>query len=266
MESNTATAGYYLGANGMSWPTDIITDDGKELVELIDSTLYVNLETVIRNALNAFEFRDDIGKASVSIVTRVEEDIGLLRNFMENNLRSKVVVYWVNYANVKIKGMTSLVVSKTDKAKAMDAVSKTALDGCKHLVDVSYNSEFSNSHANTTAKTFILTHIAADLIKSSTFPSLSMIQSYTGSILKSSNFNHKLKIDKSLREFIPLTPITLRIFGDKEMFAPLPLKTRKAVEAIAVKSNWSPVTTESRVMFSINRLDKPLYDILRNMT
>lgn len=256
---------YHVGPNGISWPTDKTFENEDSVKEIQDTVIFVNLKTLLRNALRAFDDRDNLADTANTIKERLESDIMLFKHYMRNSHNSDVIIYDVNYDNLRRDGLTKYVEARTDKQVAFVDAFDAAYELTKGFIDQHFKKQFTNMQPNEIQKAYIMTNYAIDLLGSKSFHELKVLESFTGNIKTFSEFNHKLNIPKDEREHIPLTESTLRIFGDGELFASQPKAVREKVIEIAHKSNWTPLTTESRVRFSINRYDKPLDDALSNM-
>ena len=257
---------YHVGSNGLSWPTDSIFEDEKRVNTIQDAIVYINIKTLLRNALAAYDDSKNLKKALLTIKDRIDSDIMLFREYMSNNHNSRVVIFDVNYNNVKASNFVKLKEAKTDKQKLNKEVFDEAFKLILGFVEKSFSSEFSNPNQGDRSPAYILTHMAIDLLRVHSFNNLKLLDSFSGAIKDFKEFNSKLTIDKSLRELIPLTETTIRIFGDGELFSPQPKAVKTIILDIAKKSNWTPLTTDSRVMFSIKRHDPQLADILKNIT
>lgn len=259
---------YHEGVNGMSWPLDATFENEESLKELSGVRIYINIRTLIRNALNAYDDKDNLLKSKDTIKDRIDSDITLFKQYMLDSYDSTVIVYDVNYNNVKNPSFVKLVTEKekkTDKQKIMESATETAYKLVREFADKYHSFEFSNLDPTDKRKAFIMTHLPIDLLRANSFNSLKLLNSFNGDIKTFDKFNSKLNIAKELRELIPLNKITLRVFGDTHMFLAQPKGVRDKLVEIAKKSNWTPMTTESRIMFSIRKHDKPLYDILSSI-
>lgn len=256
---------YHLGPNGISWPTDKTFENEESVKEIQDTVVFVNIKTLLRNALNAFDDRDNIANTKETIKDRIDSDIMLFKHYMRNSHNSDVIIYNVNYDNLRRDGLTKFMEPTTDKQRAYAEAMDVAWELTKEFIDQHFTKQFTNMNPTEIRNAYIMTNYAIDLLGSKSFHELKSLESFTGNIKSFAEFNHKLKIPKTEREHIPLTESTLRIFGDGDLFGAQPKAVRDKVIEIAHKSNWTPLTTESRVRFSINRYDKPLNDALANM-
>lgn len=102
--------------------------------------------------------------------------------------------------------------------------------------------------------TLILTHVIVDLLSKSKFPRLDLIESNTGVLKPSTLWYTKLTGGKDLPP-LPLNRFTLQIFGDNGVnFAPFPRNLREMVVELARKDHWTPLTTNERIKFSLEKL------------
>ncbi|AFI55424.1 hypothetical protein TSMG0141 [Halocynthia phage JM-2012] len=257
---------YHVGVYGLSWPTDTILDNETSMGKVKDTTVYVNLQTLVRNALNSFDDKDNLKNALKTIKDRIDSDISLMKDFFSSNNNTEVIVYHAMYNNLHHNAFVKLVKPKTDKNAERKKITDEAVELVKELADLTITKGILSNPNQGTGKTeYLITHLPLDLLQVNTFTKLNLLESFTGDIRTFKEFNSKLNFKKELREYIPLTATTLRVFGDSHMFAPLDKKVKDIVIATAKKFGWTPLTTDSRVLFCIKREDKPLYDILKNI-
>lgn len=258
---------YHLGTNGICWSTDNILENQESMKKVVGATVYVNIATLVRNALNAFDDKDNLKNALSTIRDRIDSDISLLKDFLIKNNDTHVTVYHVMYENMRHSPYVKLVEPKKDTTKLRKEVYTEAVQKVKDLADLTFTrTMFSNPSSGNGNGAFIVTHLPVDLLKVNTFNKISLLESFTGDIRSFKDFNAKLNIPSEQREYIPLTPTTLRIFGDGDMFAPQPKDVKKKIVALAKQYGWTPMTTDSRVLFCIQREDKPLYDVLSTLS
>ena len=104
----------------------------------------------------------------------------------------------------------------------------------------------------------IQTHIAVDLLSKRHFEDLDLLESHTGKIKNKSLWYTKYNNGKDL-SMIPFTHYFLRIFGDKEFFAPKDIALRKDIIELATKNKWGPLTTDARVSMGLDSLKNPFF-------
>lgn len=256
---------YHVGPNGLSWPTDKLFEDEANINTVKDSKVYLNIKTLVRNALTAYDDSGNLKKALTTIKDQLDSDIMLFREYMLTNHNSEVVVYDVNYANVRVSGAVKRKIPKTEKQLLFNATFESACKLVTEFVTLPFKELFTNPTQSDGRKAYVLTHYAVDLLAVNRFNNLQLLESFSGAIKSSKQFNSKLTIAKELRELIPLTGTTLCIFGDGELFTGQPKPLRDTVIDIAKKSNWTPLTSNARILFSIERHDKMLYDLIKSM-
>lgn len=104
----------------------------------------------------------------------------------------------------------------------------------------------------------ILTHIPIDLLSSSNFSRLDLLESYTGVIKNELKWGTKYYPipDEDMGRY-PFCRQLLTALGDKVLLSPLPIKARKEIAAIAKENRWSPMTSKFRVSTDLAKLKDP---------
>jgi hypothetical protein len=114
-------------------------------------------------------------------------------------------------------------------------------------------------------KSVIITNYAWDLTSVKQLGDTDLIESHTGRIKPPSQWYTKYYQGKEY-PMIPFRRGLLPIFGDDTLFKPFPKSSRDAVMALAVKYDWSNVTSTDRLRFSLDQLeDKYLKSIIVSM-
>lgn len=258
---------FYLGEmSGVSFPLDAIVESESTVGQLADKVLYVNIKTLLRNGIAAWADKDNVKGVLDHIYGRIEEDIMLLRNYLESN-GTKVVVYNCQYNNLRLNSHVVLKTAKTEKQITLESVTKEALELVKPLIEFNYQTgQFTNSDSIRDSETYIITHIAYDLLDHGSFNKLILIESFTGELKTSSKFNSKLNIKKEYRSFIPFNKLSLMVFGDNELISPINRSIPKQLLELSKKYSWTPITTRSRMLFVLSRTDKALSDLISSIS
>lgn len=98
----------------------------------------------------------------------------------------------------------------------------------------------------------ILTHYPHELFWRFSFDRLFLLESHTGKVKAPHQWASKLQ-GVSLDDHIPLTPLTIQLFGEGSIIAPQPKKMRDEVRRIAVSCRWTVVTTPEKVAQDIRQ-------------
>ncbi len=217
--------------------------------------LWVNLKTLFRNYYNA-QGRDNF--AAVPL----DEHVSFL-NMEINNLESVVraesygktapVFYLPDYANVASRFPHALLRKDTTDiqtayTESMIAVIDQILLDRKEQIKI-YPDLITEASVK---KALLFTHYPIDLTTTS-FVRSALLESHTGNIKTKEHWHTKLYNGKELSS-IPFTQGTLSIFGDTEMFRPMPIQYRKALIDLSKQYRWSFATTRDKILYGLNTL------------
>lgn len=116
-------------------------------------------------------------------------------------------------------------------------------------------------------RTLMLSHHAVDLMSSSNFIDLTLIESFTGALKDKSEWHTKLTNGKKL-DRIPFTGLTLTVFGDNGIqITPQPYKIKKAVLDTAEKNNWTTITKPNAIKNDLMKItDIEVRNTLKRMS
>jgi hypothetical protein len=81
-----------------------------------------------------------------------------------------------------------------------------------------------------------------------------LLESHTGALKRKDKWHTKYVNGNDL-PFIPFSERLLPVFGDSELFYPAKSDVREAIIGIAKKHNWTSITTDERILFSIKSLN-----------
>lgn len=108
-------------------------------------------------------------------------------------------------------------------------------------------------------ETLMLTHLVADLLGYRTFPSLSLLESNTGTIKHPPLFSTKFNlVNVYAAAHMPFSMKSWLVMGDKTLMKSAPTGVRKQYMAACEDNHWSPITADSKVL---NDLKKPPYEL-----
>ncbi len=237
---------------------------GKHLLTDFDE-LWVNLKTLFRNYYNAQGrenfFASDIEEEIEHFGIEMNNIISVVK--METQGKVNVVFYLPDYSTVKRKFPHALLrVDSTDNQRAytnslVSVINQILLDR-KEQIKI-----YADIITETSIKkALLLTHFPIDLTTSS-FPRLALLESHTGNIKTKESWYTKLLNGKDLNS-IPFSQGTLSIFGDNEMFRPMPIQYRKALIELSKQYRWSFATTRDKIVYCLSTLkDKYLAEQLK---
>lgn len=225
--------------------------------------LYVNLRTLIRNIHGAVPapqrhqlYPKEVEEALYSEMATIAELVAPVNT----------VYYASDYDLTKYRN--ALIRKQHTKLQAhYEGMSVQVLsDILKHFT-LNPTEQFSVEHFKLKVKpkeknlrAIMLTHFPIDLLVYPEFKSLLLLESHTGVIKDRSLWYTKFFNGNKLEGInrIPFTEKFLQIFGDKETFSPMNQKYRDDLIALAKRYNWTHLTTEDKVRFSLDSLQNPM--------
>lgn len=244
-----------VGALGISTGTSLAFESGVNNTLSKTDTLLVNLRTIVRNAIEAYEPDDPDGKDPVLITAAVREDlIGITKFITGLNLpkSTSFIVYNPSYKSLpKEFPHAKLWEPTTDKQKDHAALMGKVI---KAVVD-----DFGTAIKQTdimipdfTGEGLIITSHPVDLALTKSYARLQLLESYTGLVRPHTMWYSKLTGGEKLFN-MPLNKFTIQIFGDKSTnFRSESFKIKRLVEDIAQKAKWTSGSTIDRIRSSIN--------------
>lgn len=229
----------------------------------------INIRTIVRNARQAYEM--DKLPTSNELFQACKDDIVKLAEFIVGlNLKTNLDLkfYYPSYKGLKGEFPLASLKDESKGTEKQQAIFK--LDA--KVIDLLLE-EFGKlvTRVNTRIPDFagqalILTHHPVDLVMTSSYVRLNLLESHTGTIKKYPQFYTKLTGSSKLTN-IPLNKLTIQIFGDNSTnFYSQPMKVKNEVIQLADAVKWSTASTPSFVERSIRSLSSsPEKEILIKM-
>lgn len=223
--------------------------------------LLINLRTLVRNFFGALEYTIRKQVKPASVTSRLMDELAVITEVIGAN---KVGVYFNSYDGVAkrfpkatIRKLTSALqmeqAIQEEKATVLliGELEKRNVKVFKYDVDIGKSDNF--------PKTLLLTSFPLDLLSSTNFTSVDLLESHTGAIKPKLQWYTKLSKFKGERVTVPFTKTTLQVFGDGVLFSSKDVKIKEAVMAMATKYKWTPATTEDRVRWAISNIANASY-------
>lgn len=229
--------------------------------------LWVNIKTLFRNFYNA------IGKDSIARITQddlysafVQEAISITEVVeSESDKKTRVVLYNNDYKGLLSKHPKAILrVNTTENqilyTKTMTWVLQKFIKEYRASIKL-FDKEITGIAGT---KCLVLSHYPIDLFAKGA-RSIALLESHTGVIKDKSLWYTKYYNGKDLPS-IPFREDLLVIFGDTDMFRPLPAAMRKALVELSIKYKWSYVTTKEKILYGVNSLqDKYLAELIKSI-
>lgn len=223
---------------------------------------WMNLRTLYRNVTGAFT-ADINTLLTPGIIAELMHDEWEAIRRVFSQTKIDPVLYICNYTDLyrRYKHHTVFREDKTgrqeDERERMEKSIKQFLSDVGDGYCVGFDTDI-KPEGNAGGKTILQSHLAVDLLSHKFFDDLELLESHTGAIKNRSLWYTKYNNGKEL-SMIPFNHYFLRIFGDKEFFAPKDIALRKAIIEIATKYQWNALTTDNRVRTNIDQLKNPYF-------
>lgn len=244
-----------LGDLGMSIGTSLAFESQEGQFNLATTdNLYINLRTLVRNAIGAYD-KDDLDRYKVDpVVEAVVSDLKAMGSAMKDIAKMKavnLVIYYPSYNGLKSKFPKADLWEPTkEKQKAYQSLMEKVVKEIKAkfpnvIKDIDYRiPDFSG-------KCTVITHHAVDLTTTEGYQRLSLLETHSGIVKPYILWNTKLTGGPELYN-IPLNTFTIQIFGDRSTnFKSSSKAIKDLVKNLADVGKWTTASTMSRIRSTV---------------
>jgi len=224
---------------------------------------YVSINSLVRNIVKSYKSDEWSSLNKNELYLLLEYEVDVIKSLVkENSIGIDLVFYHCTYKFFKSNIKNPLLrerTANTNKQMLEQNLIETVCDIAVKKLEGIKNS----SRVNTVSKrVLMLTSNTVDLVDHEKFIRLSLLESTTGLLKDKEQFYTRYFNGKSLYP-IPLIWRLLVVYGDNHMFRPTDLKIRNEFMSLAVKMNWTPLTTTTKVIHDVNTymLDRALVDL-----
>ncbi len=223
-------------------------------------SIYINVRTLLRNMFSATETSKIMSTKSKDYLKALKSELTDIKSYIDGQEESKLKVYYYlpTYASLHSEfGKTAeLRIPKTDLQKQRLEIEKEVfgelekelllLDEDKRYVNIT---DMGVKPASREIG-LLLTHYPVDLLYSTGFSKMLLLESHTGQIKGENEWYTKFSANASER--IPFNKAMLIFFGDSGgMFKPQHHKARDAVMSVAEKYKWTYQTTRDKIILNL---------------
>lgn len=225
--------------------------------------MWVNLRTLIRNCFNAVERGQRIQVLASDLIEPLLEDIQVLLSTVELKSMGRLTVkfYYNTFkrlanefpkAKIKTPSTDKQIFEYALEEKILSLFLKdyvSTLDNEVHEFDVRFKAKGDNA--------VILTHHPVDLLWRKQFRQLTLLESHSGALKPRAEWYTKLTGGRRY-DRIPFNRLTLQVFGDgNTQFSSMSSKIKNRLLTLAEEGRWTPVTTDEKVRYTLNKLYDP---------
>ena len=230
--------------------------------------LWINISTLYRNILGSVSAAAQMTIVPEDLLITLEFETDLIKEIISKLSHEKVnvVYYYCNYKGLDKKHPNAKLREETTPKQIKythdrDIIIKEYLRRQKKTNEVM---EFELSlKPSVPKKILIITHEAYDLLSSTNFTSMELLESHTGKLKDKSQWWTKLSNSKELMR-MPFNICTMQVFGDSQRFHPMNSKVREQVISIANERQWTPVTTKARMQYCFEQMPDKFTGLILN--
>lgn len=230
---------------------------------------YINIETLIRNifqSVRTSSFKAMLLSDKKSAIALSEVLIGELEIMKElySDVECMLIVYIPSYKSVysKVENTIKPLDMKPNKLAMFNLTKATvkAFEAARYDTVKILKTDYKLN--SILGKVLITTHHAVDLLNVKYIRKLELLESHTGKVKPSSEFNSKYHTAGRLDMGVfPFQEILLYILGDRTMIKPDKFKVRSMLHEVAVKNKWTPFTSENKIRMNIKTYLKDYKDL-----
>jgi hypothetical protein len=235
--------------------------------------IWININTLFRNITGAVEPEIALSASAQDYRDVILQEMDVINNLfqVEGNGTCRPRYYHITYAKLK-KKTDQRIKFREDNTPSQKFYIRKIEEAIKLLMAatdqiVQFDSEI-NSPGHAKLSALILTHYPLDLLSAENFYRLDLIESHTGILKTKKDWNTKLyPVPDRNMKILPYLKRFVLLFGDKVQIHPSDIRIRRQVLDIAIAKQWTPMTTESKVMQDLQlHLKEPLvYAFINNL-
>lgn len=232
-------------------------------VYTIFTEVWVNIRTLFRNIHGSLDKKVEGGLLSTDYYNVLLEEMNTLTGIIGQYMPACTVKFYANsYQSLsKLYPFAYFKEVKTDIQKEYASMENGAIEQLFKFYGKDNGILF--AHDVTIRMNggvcLLFTHYPLDLLSSTNYKGLSLLESHTGAVKHKLQWNTKLKGDNVQR--IPFDRMTIQLFGDSGgLFTPYPVSTRKKLIELATASKWTNQTPKERVVSSVKSLREPIFE------
>ncbi len=225
--------------------------------------LWVNLRTIFRNCFNAVDRTLRTELMAGDLVNALIDDIQVLISTIElrSSGRMKIVFYFNSFKgftkefpNGKWKELNTP--KQVFEHELEEKTLKLFMRDFQESIGVEVK-EFNVKNTSKGGNAALLTHYPVDLLWRSSFQQLTLLESHTGALKPRAEWYTKLTGGRRYNR-IPFNRMTMQVFGDGNLlFSSMSPKIKNRILGVAENDNWTPVTSDEKVRYSIGKLYDP---------
>lgn len=260
------TSGFPLSvATGLSFQslfsaTEPVIDPDRIVPEHVNfgkySEIWINVTTLFRNISTSINKTAFVASTPAEFKDAVLMEMGVIDGLFQNEGLGlcKPRYYYTQHAKL-ISRFPEQVKSREEKTDLQEAYNAKLVETLKLLdKETEVIHRFDETlNVNGYPSALIFTHIPYDLLSYPKFTKLTLLESHTG-VTKEKNrwYTKYYPVGKEDLSHLPFLRKLLLVFGDRVLIHPGVMALRKQIVEIGKNRQWTPTTTESKVMMDLS--------------
>ena len=231
--------------------------------------LVVNVQTLIRNIINACEQQYWVGLNSGLVLEVLQQEMEVLRSLCLNEGMGRIqpLFFTSDYDTIMV-GLSPIFKLREDTTPTLrmlrSLTDNTVLDlrrTHEQVFQIGDVEKMCRASDN-----LMLTHRPMDLLIYPNVHWLSLLESHTGKIKDYREWNTKYHRFPDARfDRLPFLRVLLYLFGDSSTITPTSLKIRRKILDEAERDRWNPTTSDFRVMSCLSKIFEGEGAILKDL-
>jgi hypothetical protein len=226
--------------------------------------VWVSLRTLVRNAYDAYSTEDRRFLTDMEVTNDVKLDISVMEEIISTRGEGRIgmTVYLCAYNSLSKQYPKAIIrQANTDLQKSRLAIENAVLTTIK---DEANNFDFRQCDIKfdgpVEPRTAMITHLPIDLLNQYHFKTLYMLESHSGGFKNRLEWGSRLYGIGGDASNIPFNKAMLQIFGDSNMFSPMPIKLRRYVIEMADRYKWTATTSKDYIMKCVEKERDPVLE------
>ena len=220
---------------------------------------FINLGTLVRNIVGAIKKDEFQGVTVEELYDVLCMEIGIIQSLFENDGQGvcQPFFYFCSYNRQYTHQNHDAIKLREDKTDAQRLMTSRLMAVMREFFKQNQGPEYQKLDDKlpviSRCKALVLTHAPFDLLSYRQFQKLDLLESHTGKLKPRSLWYTKYyKIPNEHLNTLPFLRKLLLIFGDHFMFHPLDMRFRKMILDISRQCQWTPLTTEEKVLLDLS--------------
>ena len=216
----------------------------------------INVHTLIRNIVNACDQEHWKGLNSAQVGEVLQQEMEVIQSLCSNEGQGAIVpwFYTSDYDTlfVGLSPLFKLREDTTPTTRMLRMLSNHTVEDLRdQKAQIVTIQDFERQCRS--AAIVMMTHRPLDLLIHQNVGWLSLLESHTGKIKESHEWNSKYHRYTDARfDRLPFCRVLLYIFGDSSTIVPISIKYRRKILDESEKDRWNPSTSDYRIMKVLN--------------